>query len=472
MSMSISQIKKDQGSSKSRINNYDDQKTTAEVTGILKTLEEKNSKLSDDLKQDISRFRYYKVENKMVKRRTDIIIKKESNRRGSKTKRDSSSKKNSQIGVVTTGQPVPIPRIPTEKIQPGTQRSRQTINLSSLKDEKRDAKTDIFSKTAVEVHSSDQKKPKKLKRSGTGPINYISKNKQLGRVADVNKRRFSKLFCPNDEERERNIRIKTMKRDAHTARMGNREKIHFFMNSDKPETPGIGSYRNQSVREKKNLDIKQTNTLISKVNPEELYENIIKKDKPRTMQAKTSMTDANFTQGLGNFRNREQTRPMTRQEKALESEPSADISERNHKESKMSSLLIQSDEKGQMQYFTLFKKGLKKPTFEDENKKFKKKDLPPKKKRIVEKPIRSWRKENIHLETVMGKLLTSYAMMKPQEIDIRKGSQKMKGKIQTREAQRPGATHVKSQNLLLYNQKVPDEEYFDMQKKSEKSFRG
>jgi hypothetical protein len=38
--------------------------------------------------------------------------------------------------------------------------------------------------------------------------------------------------------------------------------------------------------------------------------------------------------------------------------------------------------------------------------------------KVVEKPIRAWRRENIQLETVLGKLLSSYAMMKPKEFDI------------------------------------------------------
>jgi len=75
---------------------------------------------------------------------------------------------------------------------------------------------------------------------------------------------------------------------------------------------------------------------------------------------------------------------------------------------------VQSEEKDDIQYFTLFKKGLKKPSKYHE---CPKKDSKNKNK-VKEKPIRTWRKENIHLETVLGKLLTSYAGMQPKKFDI------------------------------------------------------
>lgn len=80
----------------------------------------------------------------------------------------------------------------------------------------------------------------------------------------------------------------------------------------------------------------------------------------------------------------------------------------------MKNLAITSDENGEIQYFTLFKKGLQRPKTNHESIKI----LPKGTQKIVERPAKTWRRENIQLETVLGKLLTSYAVMMPKDFDI------------------------------------------------------
>lgn len=287
-------------------------------------------------------------------------------------------------------------------------------------------KSEIFNKTAVDQRSQvSRKSSKKLQRSKSGAVNYIERNKQLGRVADINRRRFSKQFYEDNEEKERMIRIKTMKRDAHTARMSNREKIHFFMTTEKAETNAVGSYKNLSVRERKS-EHRGQNALADKVDPSEVYQNLFRSEKPNTAKQESTRRELGFSSSMPTFKVIQKKRPMTRQDIKLTSNTLAgkcsftglDNTDLKSQGSRMNNLCIQSENDGEVQFFTLFRKGLKKPKYEDHPQRLDKKKLPAK-KRIIEKPIKAWRKENIHLETIMGKLLTSYAMMQPKQFDIK-----------------------------------------------------
>jgi hypothetical protein len=154
--------------------------------------------------------------------------------------------------------------------------------------------SEIFSKTSLDnIHTEDHRfgYNNRIKQSESRKTNFIEKNKKLGRVADINKRRFSgafdhlNAFPKEDAEKERNLRIKTMKRSAITARTGNRKDISEFKKAkERSQTPIIHSYQNCSVNERKGIMIKNPNNLISKINPNEVYEKIMSANKPTTAQ--------------------------------------------------------------------------------------------------------------------------------------------------------------------------------------------
>ena len=82
------------------------------------------------------------------------------------------------------------------------------------------------------------------------------------------------------------------------------------------------------------------------------------------------------------------------------------------------SLAIESNQAQGIQYFTLFNKKTQKEYQIKEAKLEKVKKISSEQKpKSSERRIRTWRKENIQLETVLGKLLVSYAQLKPQLVD-------------------------------------------------------
>ena len=224
--------------------------------------------------------------------------------------------------------------------------------------------TEIFSKTTIDhPHSEFTNFEYPIKYSHEKKItNFIEKNKQLGRVSDINKRRFSIMFNPNTEEKERILRIKTMKRAAHTARMGNRHKINNFIDGkDMSKAPPVESYKNMSVNEKRGVNNKNPNVLLNNIDPNIIYEKIIMKDKPTTAQAKGARTQSHFGVGIRKLRTGScQIRPVTRQGNSVK----VPAVEEKKEKGKAEDICIQSDTKGDVQFFTLFKKGLKRPNIE------------------------------------------------------------------------------------------------------------
>lgn len=89
-------------------------------------------------------------------------------------------------------------------------------------------------------------------------------------------------------------------------------------------------------------------------------------------------------------------------------------------EEEFKNLAIHSEasEKDGVHYFTLFNKQLQKPNSEFMETKLKKvMKRSPSKKDMPTKRIKTMRRENIQLETVLGKLLTSYALLRPKATD-------------------------------------------------------
>lgn len=81
-------------------------------------------------------------------------------------------------------------------------------------------------------------------------------------------------------------------------------------------------------------------------------------------------------------------------------------------------MAIESTKSQGVQYFTLFNKKTQKEYQIKEVKLEKiKKIASEQKPKSSERRIRTCRKENIHLESVLGKLLVSFAQLKPQLID-------------------------------------------------------
>lgn len=89
-------------------------------------------------------------------------------------------------------------------------------------------------------------------------INYIERNKRLGRVADINKRRFSgafdhlNVFPAESLSKDRIMKLNTLKRVVATARAGSRRELN-NSESNKWRTQtalAIDSYRNKSINEK------------------------------------------------------------------------------------------------------------------------------------------------------------------------------------------------------------------------------
>lgn len=89
-------------------------------------------------------------------------------------------------------------------------------------------------------------------------INYIERNKRLGRVADINKRRFSgafdhlNVFPAESLSKDRLMKLSTLKRVVSTARTGNRKELNNSeSNKRRAQTAmNIDSYRNKSINEK------------------------------------------------------------------------------------------------------------------------------------------------------------------------------------------------------------------------------
>lgn len=122
-------------------------------------------------------------------------------------------------------------------------------------------KSDFFAKTAIdntgrEYAGSASKCD--CSDSSQSYVNYIEKNKRLNRVAEINKRRFSgafdhlNIFPVELSDKERIVRLKSIKRKAATARAGNRADFNNFDGLNKrSKTPAaVDSYRNYSVNEK------------------------------------------------------------------------------------------------------------------------------------------------------------------------------------------------------------------------------
>jgi hypothetical protein len=170
-------------------------------------------------------------------------------------------------------------------------------------------KSNIFSKTSIEQAHTEFE----FNRSSKDK-NFIEKNKQLGRVAEINKRRFSKMFVPQDEEKNRILRIKTMKKASVTARSGVKttKSKGFTTDRDRSKTPAINSYRNFSVNEKRGLNIKNPNAMISKVSINELCDKLNIKDEPMTATTMRQRTDTGFGNSTHNLNNKSH-RPKTRQ---------------------------------------------------------------------------------------------------------------------------------------------------------------
>ena len=115
-------------------------------------------------------------------------------------------------------------------------------------------KSSIFSKTSVEDTAKDymaESGSKNEQRMGQSYVNFIERNKRLGRVADINKRRFSgafdhlNIFPAESEEKDKIAKQTSTKREAATARVGNRVEFNNFESKKRSKTPAvIDSYRN------------------------------------------------------------------------------------------------------------------------------------------------------------------------------------------------------------------------------------
>ena len=262
-----------------------------------------------------------------------------------------------------------VPILQTDKIPQKFIHSRGAMTTLDSQEKSQTGRnflnTKIFSKTAIDhQHSEFTNFEAPIKYSDEKKnTNFIKKNKQLGRVSDINKRRFSIMFNPNTEEKERIIRIKTMKRAAHTARMENRHKINNFIDGkDMSKAPPVESYKNMSVNEKRGINHKNPNALLNNIDPNTVYEKIIMKDKPTTAQAKGARAQSHFAVGIRKLRTGScQRRPVTRQGN-LEKAP---VVEEKKEKGNDEDICIQSDTKGDIQFFTLFKKGLKRSTIEE-----------------------------------------------------------------------------------------------------------
>ena len=273
---------------------------------------------------------------------------------------------------------------------------------------------------------------------GETKTNFIQKNKQLGRVADINKRRFSgafdhlNMFPSDNAEKERLIRIKTMKRAAVTARAGIRKRIgEFDEPRERSQTPAIHSYRNYSVNEKRGIKILHPNSLVTKINPHDMYEKIVKVDKPLTSHRVTRINESLHEGSTVNFEPYQQQthRPGTVAHLQIQNTPrkclyvstfhnfNSGRLEGISEDQTSSNLGIHVESKDGVQYFTLFNKNLQRPTSEPKIVKHEKKTPKRKQPKIPTKKVRTFKRENIQLETVLGKLLTSYAILKPKVVD-------------------------------------------------------
>ena len=281
-------------------------------------------------------------------------------------------------------------------------------------------------------------------------IDFIDKNKKLGRVSDINRRRFSgafdhlNLFPSSDRNQERLLRIKSQKsrREIVTARTAVRVKINEFKEvRNRSKTPAVGeSYRNFSINEKQGNTSRNRNALITKIDPHELYSKIVNN--------KDSCTSTKFEL----------------KDKVSENIEKLDVKSENHDENKLG---IHSNQMQGIQYFTLFNKTLRKPNPVNFEKLKKHVKTTPKDKHLQKMPqkIKSYRRENIQLDTVLGKLLDSYAKTRPRAlIDPSKPCEKGKRpQIPLMSMERS-----KSSNLLLFSKESKEDELFNFKSNKNK----
>lgn len=142
------------------------------------------------------------------------------------------------------------------------------------------------------------------------------------------------------------------------------------------------------------------NALISKINPHDIYSKIIQHNKSKTEVHSQIESD-----------NR-QIYKDTSQNILLNNKDTNAENEENK-------IGVHSETVHGVQYFTLFNKTLRhpNPTHIEKPKKLNVKSTVKKHKEEIPIKLRSYKRENIQLDTVFGKLLNSYVKMKPKVFD-------------------------------------------------------
>lgn len=147
-------------------------------------------------------------------------------------------------------------------------------------------KSDIFAKTSIENTGKERigsASKNNQSDSSNSYVNFIEKNKNLSRVAEINRRRFSgafdhlNIFPVEMSDKERLVKLKSFKRKASTARAGSRNEFKNFSSfNNRSKTPAaIDSYRNYSVNERNRHYPTNSNALVAKLNTNEIYEKLV-----------------------------------------------------------------------------------------------------------------------------------------------------------------------------------------------------
>lgn len=218
-------------------------------------------KLKQEFEEDFNRIKWFQDHNKKENKKTieEFETMKEMNKMRKRNLKRSKASKREKVTLGYLNQLLAgAPEQNQLKLGQTPKNVNKDLDVKRCSTANNFYKSDIFSKTSVNNAENGRPMTQAHQKVRPQTTNFIEKNMHMGRVSTINQRRFSgafdhlNLFPTENRENDIQLRIRTMKRAATTARAGNRADINGFESyKDRSRTPvGIDSYRNYSINEK------------------------------------------------------------------------------------------------------------------------------------------------------------------------------------------------------------------------------